>query len=128
MRPPQPDQNAGLDCCDQLIASRVTARSLDMKASHRQLLRNVLQLGFGDLLGRLCSIVIIILLGHWYGIVIVGIYALAMTVSYYLQSVIDFGLRHLGARLMCQYPQSANQITHRVQRRRLLMAGAALPL
>ena len=87
-----------------------------------------MHLGFGTVLARLCSMAIVMLLGHWYGVVVVGIYALGVTVSYYLQPLIDFGLRHLGARLMAQYPQSANEIMHRVQRRRLLMAGATLPL
>jgi O-antigen/teichoic acid export membrane protein len=99
-----------------------------MTTSVRQIFRNILRLGSGESLGRLCSIAIIIVLGHRYGVVIVGVYTLAMTVSYYLQPVIDFGLQHIGARLMAQYPQSANQIMHRVQRRRYLMAAAALPL
>ena len=80
------------------------------------------------MLARLCSIAIIILLGHRYGVFVVGIYSLGMTVAYYLQPVIDFGLRHVGARLMAQYPHSAKQIMQRVQRRRLLMAGVAVPL
>lgn len=99
-----------------------------MTASARHVFRSILRLGSGELLARLCSIATVILLGHRYGVAIVGIYALAMTLSYYLQPVIDFGLRHVGARLMAQYPQSANQIMQRVQRRRLWMAGAALPL
>lgn len=99
-----------------------------MKTSLLHLVRGVIQLGSGEMLARLCSIAIVILLGHRYGVAIVGIYALAMTVSYYMQPVIDFGLRHIGARLMAQYPQSASEIMHRVQRRRLAMAGAVLPL
>ncbi len=99
-----------------------------MTASMRQVFRSILRLGSGELLGRLCYIAIVIFLGHRYGVATVGIYALAMTISYYLQPVIDFGLRHVGARLMAQYPQAANQIMHRVQRRRLWMAGTALPL
>lgn len=94
----------------------------------RQIARNILHLGSGEMLARLCSITIIILLGHRYGVFVVGVYSLGMTVAYYLQPVIDFGLQHIGARLMARHPQSGSEILHRVQRRRLLMAGAAVPL
>ena len=99
-----------------------------MTGSLRQIFRSILHLGSGEMLARFCSIAIVILLGHRYGVFIVGVYAVGMTVAYYLQPVIDFGLRHVGARLMAQYPDSASDIKHHVQRRRLLMAGAALPL
>src|SRR5271166_3743081 len=99
-----------------------------MTAHFREMFRNILHLGSGEMLARLCSIAIIILLGHRYGVFVVGVYSLGMTVAFYLQPVIDFGLRHIGARLMAQYPRSAGEIMHRVQRRRLLMAGAAVPL
>ena len=99
-----------------------------MTAHFREMFRNILHLGSGEMLARLCSIAIIILLGHRYGVFVVGVYSLGMTVAFYLQPVIDFGLRHIGARLMAQYPRSAGEIMHRVQRRRLLMAAAAVPL
>ena len=70
---------------------------------------------------------IVVLLGHLYGVVVLGIYALAATISQYLQPIIDFGLRHVGARLVAQRPQSAREIVIRVQQRRLRMAGAVLP-
>ena len=54
-------------------------------------------------------------------------YGLAVTVSQYLMPVIDFGLKHVGARLMARFPHSASEIIQRVQRRRYLMASAALP-
>ena len=41
--------------------------------------------------------------------------------------VIDFGLKHVGARLLARFPHSASEIIHRVQRRRYLMASAAVP-
>ncbi len=80
------------------------------------------------MLSRVGWIAIVILLGHRYGIVVLGVYALAATVTQYLQPVIDFGLRHVGARLMAQYPLAAGEIVRRVQRRRMMMAGAVLPL
>jgi len=85
-------------------------------------------LGSGEALGRLCSITTIILLGHRYGVITVGIYALGLTLCVYLQPVIDFGLLHVGVRLIARYPGSASEIVRRVQHRRLLMAGATLPL
>jgi O-antigen/teichoic acid export membrane protein len=99
-----------------------------MNTSLGQILRGMLHLGSGELVGRVFSVSVVILLGHRYGVVVVGIYSLGMTIACYLQPVIDFGLRHVGARLMAQYPQAAGQIMHRVQRRRLLMAGLAVPL
>jgi len=98
-----------------------------MDASPRQLLRNVFRFGSGEFLGRVFSVSIVILLGHLYGIVIVGVYGLAVSVSAYLTPVIDFGLKHVGARLMARFPRSASEIIRRVQRRRYLMASVALP-
>jgi O-antigen/teichoic acid export membrane protein len=92
------------------------------------LFRGVLRLGSGELFGRLCAIASIILLGHRYGASVVGVLTLGTTLSYYMQPVIDFGLRHVGARLMAQYPASAKSLMYLVQRRRLLMAVAVLPI
>jgi O-antigen/teichoic acid export membrane protein len=98
-----------------------------MKIPYRSLSLDVLQLGSGELLGRLGSITVVILLGHWYGVLILGVYALATTVSQCLQPLIDFGLRHVGARLLARHPESGGEIVRRVQRRRLLMASMVLP-
>src|SRR5271165_76923 len=98
-----------------------------MNTSLRQMLRGTFRLGSGEFVARVFSVLVVILLGHRYGVVILGMYALGLTVSQYLQPLIDFGLRHIGARLMAQYPQSAGEIMHRVQRRRFMMAGAAVP-
>jgi len=92
-----------------------------------QLARNVIHFGSGEFLARVVSVTVVILLGHLYGVVIVGVYGLAVTVSTYLMPVIDFGLKHVGARLMSRFPRSASEIIQRVQRRRYLMASAALP-
>ncbi len=92
-----------------------------------QLARNVLHFGSGEFLARVLSVTVVILLGHLYGIVIVGVYGLAVTVATYLMPVIDFGLKHVGARLLSRFPRSASEIVQRVQRRRYLMASAALP-
>ena len=98
-----------------------------MDATPRQLARNVFHFGSGEFLARLLSVSVVILLGHFYGVVIVGVYGLAVTVATYLMPVIDFGLKHVGARLMARFPHSAREIIQRVQRRRYLMASAALP-
>jgi O-antigen/teichoic acid export membrane protein len=97
-------------------------------ASVRDLFRNILHLGSGEMAGRLCNVTIVIWLGHRYGVVILGVYALAQSVTQYLQPLIDFGLRHVGARLVAQHPHAAPAIVARVQRRRRGMAVAALPL
>ena len=93
----------------------------------RSLLRKIVHLGSGEFVGRICSVAVVILLGHRFGVVILGVYALGVSLSQYLMPVIDFGLRHVGARLMARFPRSASEIIHRVQRRRLGMAAAAVP-
>jgi O-antigen/teichoic acid export membrane protein len=98
-----------------------------MDATPRQLVHNVFRFGSGEFVARLLSVAVAILLGHLYGVVVVGVYGLAVTVSGYLLPVIDFGLKHVGARLLARFPRSASEIIHRVQRRRYLMASAALP-
>jgi O-antigen/teichoic acid export membrane protein len=101
---------------------------LSTKLPFRSLFKNLFQLGSGEFLGRLSNVAIVMLLGHRYGVVVLGVYALAQSVTQYLQPLIDFGLRHVGARLLAMYPGAAREIVDRVQRRRLLMAGAVLPL
>ncbi len=68
------------------------------------------------------------LLGHCYGVVILGVYALAQSLNQYVQPLIDFGLRQVGARLLALYPGAARGIVERVQRRRLRTAILVLPL
>jgi O-antigen/teichoic acid export membrane protein len=97
-------------------------------AAFRKMVRSILHLGSGEMAGRVCNIAIVIGLGHYYGVVILGVYALAQSVTQYLQPLIDFGLRHIGARLVALYPHAAGEIVTRVQRRRRWMAVAALPL
>jgi O-antigen/teichoic acid export membrane protein len=99
-----------------------------MRVSLARTLKGALHLGAGELLGRLCTIATIILLGHNYGVSVVGVFTLGMTASFYMQPIIDFGLRHIGARTIARYPLEANAIMHRVQRRRLSMAAGVLPL
>ena len=71
---------------------------------------------------------ILVFLGHRYGVLILGMYALAQSLTQYLPPLIDFGLRHVGARLIAMYPQAARAIVDHVQRRRLRMAVLVLPL
>jgi O-antigen/teichoic acid export membrane protein len=98
-----------------------------MDISPRQLVRNVFRFGSGEFVARVLSVSVVILLGHLYGVIIVGVYGLATSLSQYLMPVIDFGLKHVGARLMARFPHSASEIMKRVQRRRLLMASVAIP-
>jgi O-antigen/teichoic acid export membrane protein len=99
-----------------------------MMIPFRALFRNMFHLGSGEIAGRLCSLATVVLLGHRYGVVILGIYGLALSLAQYLQPLIDFGLRHVGARLVALYPQAGYNIVLRVQRRRLRMAALVLPL
>jgi hypothetical protein len=94
----------------------------------RALCKSIFHLGSGELVGRLCSVATVVLLGHRYGLVILGIYALAQSLTQYLPPLIDFGLRHVGARLMAVYPHAGHDIVDHVQRRRLRMACLVLPL
>lgn len=93
-----------------------------------KILRAILHLAPGEAVSRVCYAAIVIFLGHFYGVVILGVYALAATISQYQQPIIDFGLKHIGARLLAQRPQLAGEIVRRVQHRRLKMAAAVLPL
>ncbi len=99
-----------------------------MRIPFRALFKKIFHLASGEFLGRLCNIATVVLLGHRYGVVVLGVYALAQSVTQYLQPLIDFGLRHVGARLLALYPHAAREIVDRVQRRRLWMAVAVLPL
>ena len=98
-----------------------------MKASLRHLLRQMLRLGSGEALARVCGIITLLFLARRFGVILVGVYALGQTMAQYSLPFIDFGLRHVGARLVAQYPQAARQIVQRVQRRRVVMAFALLP-
>src|ERR1700692_3915950 len=99
-----------------------------MTSSFRALCKSIFHLGSGELLGRLCNVAILVFLGHRYGVLILGMYALAQSLTQYLPPLIDFGLRHVGARLIAMYPQAARAIVDHVQRRRLRMAVLVLPL
>jgi O-antigen/teichoic acid export membrane protein len=87
----------------------------------------MLRLGSGETLARLCGIATTLFLAHRYGVIVVGIYALAQTMVQYSLPFIDFGLRHVGARLVAQYPQAAPEIVTQVQKRRLTMTAILLP-
>ncbi len=92
-----------------------------------RLLRNIFRLGSGEVLARACGVATVIVLGHKYGVILLGVFALGQSLSQYSQPLIDFGLRHVGARLIAVYPQAGRNIVKRVQRRRLLMAVVVLP-
>jgi len=96
--------------------------------SRSDLARKVIRLGSGETLARLCSIAVMIFLGHKYGVVTVGVYSLAVSLSWYTVPLIDFGLRHIGARLIAQHPEHESEIVERVQRRRHWMVALAIPL
>jgi O-antigen/teichoic acid export membrane protein len=103
--------------------------SLEPKGlTRRDLLKNIIRFGSGEMLARICSVAVMMFLGHRYGVVVVGAYALAVSLSWYSQTIIDFGLKHIGVRLIAQYPQHAPQIVYRVQRRRFSMACIVMPI
>src|SRR5271165_1338491 len=98
-----------------------------MKQSARSIIRSMFHLASGELPARLCGIIALLLLARKAGVVMVGVYALAWSMVQYSYPFIDFGLRHVGARLIAKYPQAGREIVARVQRRRLLMAGTIVP-
>src|ERR1039457_1236453 len=98
-----------------------------MRASLRQLARNVAHLASGEIPARLCGIATVLFLARRSGVAVVGIYALAQSMVQYSVPVIDFGLRHVGARLIARYPEAGQEIVGRVQRRRVMMAAAIVP-
>ena len=94
----------------------------------RQLLSNIARYASGEALARIASVAVMVFLAHRYSVVILGAYALAITLSGYGFTIIDFGMKHIGARLIAQYPQHGSEIVRRVQRRRVLMGSIAIPL
>jgi O-antigen/teichoic acid export membrane protein len=99
-----------------------------MKAPVRHLIRKIIDLGSGEIVARLCSVATLLFLAHRFGVVFVGVYGLAQGLVQYSYPFIDFGLRHVGARLIARYPEAGREIVQRVQRRRLTMAGLLLPI
>ena len=97
------------------------------QGTRRQLIRNVARLASGEIPARLCGIATLLLLAHRAGVVIVGIYALAQSMVQYSYPFIDFGMRHVGARLMARYPLAGRQIMEQVQKRRVLMGAVIVP-
>lgn len=93
----------------------------------RHLFRGMVELASGEFPARLCSIATIIVLARRWGVVMVGIYALAQSMVQYAYPFIDFGLRHVGARLIAKYPQAGQEIKDQVQRRRMRMGVAIVP-
>jgi O-antigen/teichoic acid export membrane protein len=85
------------------------------------------QLASGEIPARLFGIATLLLLARKSGVVMVGIYALAQSMIQYSYPFIDFGLRHVGARLIARFPDAAQQIVEQVQKRRMLMGASILP-
>lgn len=98
-----------------------------MSSNVRQLARNAVRLASGEIPARLCGIATLLFLARRSGVVLVGLYALAQSMSQYTYPFVDFGLLHVGARLMARYPQAGRQIMQQVQKRRLLMSVAIVP-
>ena len=98
-----------------------------MKASWRKLMEDIFRLASGQIPARLFGIAVLLLLARRAGVVMVGVYALAQTMVQYSYPFIDFGMRHVGVRLMARYPQAGREIVARVQKRRMLMASTVLP-
>jgi O-antigen/teichoic acid export membrane protein len=98
-----------------------------MKAPVVRLARKIVDYGSGEVVGRLCSVATLLFLAHKFGVIFVGVYALAQGMVQYSYPFIDFGLRHVGARMVAKYPGAGNEIAREVQRRRLRMAGILLP-
>src|SRR4051794_22604636 len=97
------------------------ANTLSPVGGGRRTLNSIAHLGSGEFVARLCAIATLGTLGHRYGAAVVGIFALAQGVAQYLQPLIDFGMRHTGARLVAKYPGAITTIVQIVQKRRRLM-------
>ena len=103
-------------------------KNLNRVGAARKTLNSIANLGSGELLARLCAIATLGVLGHRYGAAVVGIFALAQGVAQYLQPLIDFGMRHTGARLVAQYPGAISTVVRVVQNQRRRMLVVALPI
>lgn len=99
-----------------------------MNASVVRLARKIVDYGSGEVVGRVCSVATLLILAHKFGVIFVGVYALAQGMVQYSYPLIDFGLRHVGARMVAKHPEAGDEIVRQVQRRRLGMVGVLLPV
>jgi O-antigen/teichoic acid export membrane protein len=93
----------------------------------KSLARGIVQLASGEIPGRLCGIATLLILARQSGVIMVGVYALAQSMVQYSYPFIDFGLRHVGARLVAKYPAATQEIVARIQKRRVLMGASIVP-
>jgi O-antigen/teichoic acid export membrane protein len=84
--------------------------------------RRVWTIAAGEGIARAGNLLLAVFIARVFGVRAAGAYALAQALALYQMQGTDFGLRHIGARLIAQNPDSGKRITRLVQRRRALLA------
>lgn len=103
---------------------------LTLKSRTRKLTRVAMESGtlaIGEGTARICTMLTLVLVSRKFGVSTLGSLALAQTLGIYIALGIDTGSRHIGAKLIAEYPQSLRIIQRQIQRKRLTLALLAIP-
>ena len=82
----------------------------------------VLTIAAGEGIARIGNLLLAVFIARVFGVAAAGAYALAQALALYQTQATDFGLRHIGARLIAQNPQHTAWVVRFVQRRRIVLA------
>jgi O-antigen/teichoic acid export membrane protein len=107
---------------------QVNAPERKVAARVRWSSRSIASIILGEGFARICNLTLVIFVSRKFGVRVTGAYALAQTLSLYLIQGIDFGLRHIGARLVASDTAVIPSVARAVQRRRTLLAIPVISL
>jgi O-antigen/teichoic acid export membrane protein/glycosyltransferase involved in cell wall biosynthesis len=78
----------------------------------------------GEGVARITNLLLAVFVAREFGVRAAGAWALAQGLALYLMQGTDFGLRHVGARLAAQRPNTIANVVQFIQRRRIALALA----
>ncbi|HEY4050557.1 MAG TPA: polysaccharide biosynthesis C-terminal domain-containing protein [Acidobacteriaceae bacterium] len=90
--------------------------------------RSIGSIILGEGFARICNLTLVIFVSRKFGVRVTGAYALAQTLALYLMQGIDFGLRHIGARLVASDTAVIPSVARAIQLRRTLLAIPVISL
>ncbi len=82
----------------------------------------------GEVLSGLCNFSVVVFISRYFGVTVLGFYALAQTVAGYVVLGMDLGLKTMGARVIAMNPAHALPVVQRIQRKRIFLAAFFVPL
>ena len=92
----------------------------------KTLLNSAFRLGTGEAVSRLASFALYAYISRYYGVELLGVVALAQTISTYVTMGTDQGLRMIGARTVAKYPSAARSLIPEIVRKRLICCAACV--